>query len=91
MSGPGLEEIAIMIESRAVTCDTAARMIREFSESEVDRELLHAIKGLMDLIDTGQLVRGTKDDELQGWAMRQIPIVMALKAAQDVIAKAECR
>lgn len=53
------------------------------------KELLAALKGLMDLISRNELVRNTKDDLDAQWAMKQIPFVMKLKAADDAIAKAE--
>ena len=50
-------------------------------------ELLAALQGVMALIADGTLVRDTKRDREPGWAIRQIPMVMALKAADAAIAK----
>lgn len=54
-------------------------------------DLLNALKGVWKLIDDGQLVRNTSGDANPDWAMRQLPFVMALKACDAAIAKAEGR
>lgn len=51
--------------------------------------LLTALKGVMAQIAAGALVRETADDDAPGWGMRQIPMVMALKAADEAIRDAE--
>lgn len=47
----------------------------------------YALRELMALIEQKVLVRDTSRDGEPGWAMRQIPVVMALKHAQNVIDK----
>jgi hypothetical protein len=54
-------------------------------------ELLEALKAVWNLIECGQLRRNTSDDANPDFAMRQIPFVMALKAMETAIAKAEGR
>ena len=52
-------------------------------------DLLAALKGIMNQIVVGALVRETADDDAPGWGMRQLPLVIALKSADDAIRKAE--
>lgn len=54
-------------------------------------DLLSALKEIMDLITSGALVRDTSGDANPSFAMRQLPLVMALKDAETAIAKAEVR
>ena len=53
------------------------------------KALLAALKGIMAQISTGALVSETADDDAPGWGMRQIPLVMALKTADQTIREAE--
>ncbi len=60
-------------------CDAKEHAVRK------DRMLRAALQGLMDMVSKGQLVRPTREDAEMGWAMRQIPLVTALKAADDAL------
>lgn len=51
-------------------------------------DLYAALKGVLELISAGKLVRDTSSDANPDWAMRQMPFVMALGAAEDALAKA---
>ena len=53
------------------------------------KNLLAALKGVMNQITVGALVRETADDDAPGWGRRQLPLVMALKTADTVIKEAE--
>jgi hypothetical protein len=55
-------------------------------DAEITR-LRAALSGVMDCIDRGMLVRDTSNDLEQGWALRQLSLVMALKAANDCLAR----
>lgn len=59
--------------------------------NDLELELLSALKGIMRQIEIGSLVRETASDDAPGWGMRQVPLVMALKAADGAIHKAEQR
>lgn len=48
-------------------------------------QVYDALAGVMKLIDEGALVRSMSDEFAAGWAMRQIPLVMALKKAHDAL------
>lgn len=54
-------------------------------------DLLDALKSVLNMIESGILVRDTSKDLEPGWAMRQIPIVTSLQKAGNAIAKAEGR
>ncbi len=51
-------------------------------------ELYQALVGVMQLIADGKLIRRTSDDPDPDWAMRQLPFVLALGAAEAALAKA---
>lgn len=51
--------------------------------------LLAALKEIMRQISIGALVRETASDDAPGWGGRQIPLVVALKAADEAVATAE--
>lgn len=51
-------------------------------------ELLEACQGLIRMMDEGVLVRDISDDGESGWAIKQLPLVMAVKAATEAITKA---
>lgn len=61
------------------------------SEANHSRELLDALRGIMRLIDGGELVRDISRDGEPDWSLRMICLVSTLKAASDAIAKAEGR
>lgn len=46
-------------------------------------QALEPLREIMDLIEKGALVRDTSHDHEPHWAMRQIPLVNALKKAQE--------
>ncbi len=48
-------------------------------------KLLEALQGIMKLIEEGLLVRSTATDFEDGWAIRQIPLVMGLSKADAAI------
>lgn len=50
--------------------------------------LLSALKGVMKQIEAGSLVRNVENDAEPGYAMRQIPLVLALKNADVAIDEA---
>ena len=52
-------------------------------------DLLHALKGIMDLLDSGYLVRNIDDDLKPDFALRQIKPIGIFKSAIDAISKAE--
>lgn len=51
-------------------------------------ELLESCKKLMAYIDNGTLVRNTANDAEDGWAIKMLPFVQDLKAAQEAIKNA---
>lgn len=60
-------------------CDAKEHAIRK------DKMLREALQGMMDLVSNGLLVRPVKEDVEMGWAIRQLPLVMALKAADNAL------
>ena len=54
-------------------------------------ELYAALKTLFDLIDNGRLVRDTSHDHEEGWAMKQLDIVMSLQKVQAALRKAAAK
>lgn len=44
-----------------------------------------ALAGVMQLIDDGVLVRDTLQDHRADWAIRQLPLIEALKKAQEAL------
>lgn len=52
-------------------------------------EMYAALSTIMELIDTGRLVRDISDDLNPGWAIKQMDLVLKLKNAQTALAKAE--
>ncbi len=54
-------------------------------------DLLLALKAMVNLVDSGTLVRDISRDHEAGFAVRQLPLVMTLKNAQEAIARAEGR
>ena len=53
---------------------------------ERERALREALCGLFAMIENGTLVRDTSRDNEPGWAMKQLPLVAALKAAEAALA-----
>ncbi len=51
-------------------------------------ELYDALFGVMELVSEGRLVRDTKGDHESGWAIKQVPLLLALKSANAALAKA---
>ena len=51
-------------------------------------ELLDACQRLIKMMDEGLLVRDIRGDTEPGWAVKQLPLVMSVKAATEAIAKA---
>ncbi len=51
-------------------------------------DLLSACQGLIKMMDDGLLVRDISGDGASGWAIKQLPLVLAVKAATEAIAKA---
>lgn len=47
--------------------------------------VVSALKGLMECIDKGLLVRDTSHDRESGWAIKQMPVMLAIKAAQEAL------
>lgn len=45
-------------------------------------------RGLIKMMDDGLLVRDISGDGASGWAIKQLPLVIAVKAATEAIAKA---
>lgn len=74
--------------------DTAIAMCRE-QEAKIERleavnaELLEALKGIFGLVESGDLVRDISKDHESDWALRQLPFIAKLKAAEQAIASAE--
>lgn len=67
-------------------------LTKQLAESgQREKGLLAAMKGILLLIDEGKLVRNTSEDANPSWAMRQLPFVMVLQAAQVAIDKSEGR
>jgi hypothetical protein len=64
-------------------CRANARLIAEAPN------LLVALKGIMAHVESGMLVRNTSEDIDPGWAIKQLPLVMDLKAAVEAISNAE--
>lgn len=52
------------------------------------QEMREALAGVMQLIAVGKLIRCTSEDANPDFAMRQLPFVMALSAAEKALAKA---
>lgn len=52
-------------------------------------EMLEALKDLMELINSGYLIRNIDDDGKPDWALRQVKPVMMLNKAAAAIAKAD--
>lgn len=52
-------------------------------------DLLAACEAIFKLIDDGELVRNTKNDNSPTWALEQLGLVATLKDAQQAIAKAK--
>lgn len=50
--------------------------------------LYEALRAIMDFIESGELVRNTSGDGEPGWALKTIPLVRALAAANSLLAKA---
>ncbi len=60
--------------------------LKREAELRAENERLRAaLQGLMDMVSNGSLVRPVDRDAEAGWTMRQLPLVMALKAADDVL------
>jgi len=53
---------------------------------EREETLRTALRNVMGLIESGELVRDTSKDHERGWAMKQIVFVQKLKAASDALA-----
>jgi hypothetical protein len=51
-------------------------------DTERIQTLRDALAGVMELIDSGMLVRNTRHDSDPGWAITQIPLVQKLYMAQ---------
>jgi Lar family restriction alleviation protein len=47
-----------------------------------------AVKGLLDQIEAGNLVRDTRGDGEPGWAIKQMPLVIALQHARAALSSA---
>src|SRR5712691_3576418 len=58
------------------------------SLEQTNKQLYEALEGVMQLIADGKLIRCTSDDANPDWAMRQLPFVLALSAAETALAKA---
>lgn len=82
----GEAEVSVPVTRDGVSAEEVER-VRKIERAAP--ELLAALKGIMNQIVVGALVRETADDNEPGWGMRQIPLVMALKAADDAIREAE--
>ena len=52
-------------------------------------EMYDALAAIMDLIDDEVLVRNISNDGDADWAIKQLPLVRALKMAQAALAKAQ--
>lgn len=59
--------------------------LRRLAQEVIDMHA--ALAGLMGLIDTGVLVRDTRNDHdpEPGWAIRQVPMVIAIAKANEVL------
>lgn len=69
--------------------ESCERIKRKFEDATARvKELYAALVGVMALITEGKLVRNTSDDPNPDWAMRQMPFVLALAAAEKALAKA---
>ncbi len=66
-----------------IAADIAAEKARQAGPA-----LLAALQGIMRLIDEGVLVRNVAWDGEEGWAVKQIPLVLALSQAQMAIEEA---
>ena len=53
--------------------------------AERAEELENALKGVMKLIGDGVLVRNTSDDANPGWALKMMPLVATIKAADSAL------
>jgi len=56
---------------------------------ETRKDLLEGLKALFKLMDDGELVRNTKNDNSPTWTLEQLAFVATLKDAHQAIAKAE--
>lgn len=56
-----------------------------------NQELIDALKSIKALIDDNTLVRNTKDDGLEGFAVRQLPLITALAKMQRALNKHEAQ
>jgi len=52
-------------------------------------KLCEALRALMQLVENGVLVRDTSRDGEAGWAIHQLPLLCALRMAQEALAGTE--
>jgi len=52
-------------------------------------DLLAACEAIVELLDSGVLIRNTANDDEPDWAVRQIPIIQKLALLPKAIAKAQ--
>lgn len=73
-------------ENRQNETETMHAASREINHLlEVKAVMLEALEALLQLTTDGILVRDTRNDHDPAWAIKQMPLVMALKKADEAI------